>query len=299
MSISMKSVSSGVKQYYWRLRKTILNSPQEPDRIETVTLGNQNYSVPGSQPTVLSFDSQHEPWLDSVYKLALESKSGAFIDVGVNRGQTLGKILAIDSGRRYIGFEPQSICVSFVDQFLSLNALNGTHHIVPIGLSDYDGVAELKYHSQGLTEGTASIAAEHRPAHFYLRSSYIPVFRGDRALQGLEIEQISCIKIDVEGAELEVLKGFVETIRSYSPYIVFEVLNNFLVATNEPLDEELTQYRNARAKEISEFLVAMNYCIYNVRDGEFVHTETIRPEVSSDLTVTDYIAIPAHRDVKT
>ena len=50
---------------------------------------------------------------------------------------------------------------------------------------------------------------------------------GDEALTELGISLISVIKIDVEGAELQVLRGLSGTLRSARPPVIFEVLPKF------------------------------------------------------------------------
>ena len=47
-----------------------------------------------------------EAWMTEVIRRLFELKSGAFIDVGVNLGQTLLKVAAADPSRAYVGFEP-------------------------------------------------------------------------------------------------------------------------------------------------------------------------------------------------
>lgn len=59
--------------------------------------------------------------------------------------------------------------------------------------------------------------------------------RGDDVICRLKISSMALIKIDVEGAEFEVLHGLKVSIKKYRPFIIFEVLNNYLVITNENL----------------------------------------------------------------
>lgn len=60
-----------------------------------------------------------------------------------------------------------------------------------------------------------------RDDSFYKWSKPILAMPGD----DLSIDDISVIKIDVEGSELEVLQGLIETIDKFSPFILFEVLS--------------------------------------------------------------------------
>src|SRR5205823_4155393 len=58
-------------------------------------------------PLVLGrgFQNVHigEPWLFKAFEKVLAAREGAFLDVGVNLGQTLIKVKLIDPARRYVG----------------------------------------------------------------------------------------------------------------------------------------------------------------------------------------------------
>jgi FkbM family methyltransferase len=260
-----------------------------------MVLSGIQYQLPAWQDSPLNFSVQHERWLDPIFSVIQSHKEGAFLDVGVNRGQTLAKFLTISPDRTYIGFEPQASCVSFLQDFFRINE-KPYCRVVPVGLSDSNGVKQLFFRTGQSGDGTASIAEGHRPASFYTHSLIIPVFKGDDILPKLGISNISAIKIDVEGAELDVIKGLRDTICAKRPFLVFEVLNNFLVATGENLSPELIAHRNRRAFEISETLDELSYNIYNIRDQCLIQVREIEPEISSDLTITDYLAIPKEDD---
>ena len=72
----------------------------------SVAIGGRSYALPTSRGSFLNFSAEHEPWLDRVYEAALRMKGGTFVDVGVNRGQTLAKMLRIAPENRYVGIEP-------------------------------------------------------------------------------------------------------------------------------------------------------------------------------------------------
>jgi len=53
----------------------------------------------------------------------------------------------------------------------------------------------------------------------------VPLRRLDSIVEGLGLKRVDVIKIDTEGAEVQVLKGGVKTIMRFRPYIVVEVRN--------------------------------------------------------------------------
>jgi len=79
--------------------------------------------------------NQHEQFLEVILRRVLEKRPGTFIDVGVNAGQTLAKVLSIDKERLYLGFEPQLSCCFNADQFIKANELVNAR-ILPIALRD-------------------------------------------------------------------------------------------------------------------------------------------------------------------
>ncbi len=98
-----------------------------------ITLGDQTYKLRGYISNIADINSLHEPEMQAVIERLLADSDGAFIDVGVNLGQTLGKVLASDRNRKYLGFEPQIGACFFVNKFLRDNQIH-TAQVLPFGL---------------------------------------------------------------------------------------------------------------------------------------------------------------------
>lgn len=257
----------------------------------SMTLGGRRYR---SRTLVLGRAPQtndHETWMDAVYSAALRTKSGVFIDVGANIGQTLVKILSIDADRGYLGFEPQLDCSFFVESFIRDNDLRH-HSVLPVGLSNRNDVVQLLKRSAD-ADTTASTIRGFRPDGFYSSRQPIYVARGDDVILGLDPPEIAVIKIDVEGGELEVVEGLVGTIDAYRPFVFFEVLNHFLVATGADLDPTTIEFREERNKNLEKILREKRYSIFNILpDNRVTEIAEIRPTRSDDLRITDYVAVP-------
>lgn len=258
-----------------------------------VYIGDARYRAAGVHPNRLRFQGNYEPWLDNAYRAALSLKEGAFIDVGANLGQTLIKILAIDKERQYLGFEPQMDCCFYMDQFIKQNHLRN-HVLLPIGLSDRAAALKLlKRRSDA--DDTASTIENFRPEDFYTETQIIYVTKGDDILNDLQLTKVSAVKIDVEGGELEVIRGLEGILRKYMPYVFFEVLNHFIVATNQQIDPETIGYRERRNHQLEEVLRKIGFRIFNILPGDqLVEVEKIKPIVSSDLRLTNYVAVHGH-----
>lgn len=258
-------------------------------------LRGRRYALKRVVSNRLDTEDSREEWTDAAFAAALAAKPGSFIDVGTNLGQTLLRLLSIDPDRDYVGFEPQLNCVFFVEQFIQQNRLAGKS-VVPIGLSNRTGIAQLLRRSE-YSDATASIIDGFRPAAFYTGKQPIYVARGDDVLAELGISDISIIKIDVEGAELEVIDGLRQTIGKHTPFIFFEVLNNFLAVTGERTDDTVTAFREQRLRSMETMLRGLGYAVFGVLPGNLVReVAAIKPGTTGDLSGVNFLAM--HADLR-
>jgi tRNA G46 methylase TrmB len=85
-----------------------------------------------------------EPWMVELLGKLLREQRGAFIDVGVNVGQTLVKVKALDQDREYIGFEPNPVCVFYVQELIKANKFKNCT-LFPVGLFTEDRILSLDF----------------------------------------------------------------------------------------------------------------------------------------------------------
>lgn len=236
--------------------------------------------------------NEYEFWLDTVYTAILKCFPGAFIDVGVNRAQTLFTLLRLDPSRRYVGFEPQLGSALTVRDFISRNELR-QYEIVPVALSDRCGLKKLYLTRKGGFDGGASTAEGLRPKTFYSEEEIVPLLTGDVALQEIEIKKIAVIKIDVEGAEYEVLSGFNQTLQSIRPAVVFEVLDDWVDPQSNPILKKNSDWKKASAAQITSLFSNMNYQLFNIIAEEGLRPiEHIEIRINNNLNLCNYVAIP-------
>lgn len=137
------------------------------------------------------------------------------IDVGANIGfytYAMSRIF-----RRVEAFEPIAECAQQIAEFGASNV-----RVHNIALSSSSGVAELHIPVQDgrPTSALASIAQTYDDA--------ITVSVPMRTLDNFGFEGVSFIKIDVEGHELEVLRGAATTIRREQPVMLIEIDQRYL-----------------------------------------------------------------------
>ena len=195
-----------------------------------------------------------DPWMSRCLKQQLALKPGAVIDIGANAGIYLVKLRALDSERQYVGFEPNPLCKYYVSEVIRLNHFKKAS-CFPFAISNKDEVRIL-YASKADDAG-ASIIQEFKNEDDLSYSTEVVTVIGDQFLKLLELpDGVSTIKIDVEGAELEVLEGLRETINQFKPTFYCEIWN--------PVDDGTPghQERLSRLKALFTLLDDYGYVVY-------------------------------------
>lgn len=252
-----------------------------------VTIGPRRYAVKGYISNVLSVeaDTGWEPELDQIFADALRNE-GCFIDVGMNLGQTLSKVLNIDPDRSYVGFEPQVLACAMVDLFIKNNGLTNCTTL-PIGLSDENGI--MSFFSAGDADTMASLHDRDGVAKIS-----IPVRIGDEVVRELGVEAISAIKIDVEGAEPEVIAGLSDTIRVFKPQVIFEVLPNYEGHERTPIAETAAEQRRQGAARIMQLFDDLDYVVHQPQpDGTLRQVDRFDLDTPATFVGSNFVARPS------
>jgi FkbM family methyltransferase len=189
----------------------------------------------------------------------------------------------------YLGVEPQPGCAAAVVRFIVDNALP-SHQLICCCLSDQSGLVGLGFSREG--DVRASFVEGFRPRGTFSNSILSPAISGDDLLSAAGVKAVSLIKIDVEGAELEVLRSFRNTLVTLKPTITFEILPNILIGTGAVLDEGTIRERRRREAEISSFLSDIGYESYLLENRREIPAP-LGP--SPDLKVRNYVARFADR----
>jgi len=234
-----------------------------------------------------------EPWMTDVLENLLRHQPGAFVDVGMNMGQTLIKVKLSDPARQYVGFEPNPICAFYVNELIKANQYTNCF-VISAGLFPKPGILRLDLYSDNETDSSASLIDGYRQNKGVVQRKYVPVIDFDSALEALEIEgRIGIIKVDVEGAEPEVLDSMHDAIRSHRPILLIEIL---------PVYSEENAMRLARQTEIENKIHELDYKRYRIlksEDSRFSGLEEARSVgIHSDLRMCDYVAIPSEHRVR-
>jgi FkbM family methyltransferase len=227
----------------------------------------------------------NEPWMSQLLGKLLSDKKGAFVDVGANIGQTLLKVKSIDKELLYYGFEVNHVCLFYLNELIRINKFKSTS-IIPVGLSDKTVLTSLNFFSKYSDDATASILEQIRPNDRIEKKEFVYVTRMDDLLENIGAK-ITVLKIDVEGAEIEVLKGAISTIRMNQPIIIIEIL---------PAYSSENTWRIERQDEIEQFIKSIDYKIIRIGKDKFNNLGALtfidKLGVNSNIIERDYLLVP-------
>jgi FkbM family methyltransferase len=134
------------------------------------------------------------------------------IDVGANEGRFLGAMLAGAPRGRHIACEPIPVLAQQLrDRFPSVD-------VHEVALSDAPGCQEFVLVPDSM--GYSGLRERTYPDAFQTQKITVRVARLDDVLADDYAPRV--LKVDVEGAELQVFRGAMSTLTRYRPIVVFE-----------------------------------------------------------------------------
>lgn len=187
---------------------------------------------------------------ESLFESAVGSE--VIIDVGANNGYTALRLSMLDGVRRVIAFEPDVANFRKASANIALNGGSEKIELLGIGLGPRDLDLELQM-GIASNSGTMKVATSKADA---VTDSIIKVRRLDDVLMEENIERVDFVKIDVEGYELEVLKGAGDIIKSSRPKLFVEI------------DDANLREQGSSARELIAFLKSFDYSCTNTATGE-------------------------------
>ena len=160
----------------------------------------------------VTLNQRYDKQTKRIMQIVLEDES-TFIDVGSHKGEVLELALKISKKGKHFAFEP----IPYL--FHKLNDKYGTKcEVLNYGLSDQKKQSSFQH----VTTNPAYSGIKKRtyPKEEQVETIQIQLDTLDNQLK--QHDRVDMIKIDVEGAELEVLRGAKKIIEKFHPIIVFE-----------------------------------------------------------------------------
>lgn len=169
-------------------------------------------------------------------------KDGVFLDIGANVGNHVVFVAKFCSPGAVIAIEPNVTALRLLEINLALNRVDA--RVMPFGLSDRPGRAVARWPNNNL--GGAQLIAQPNGS--------VRVFPGDELLVD---QRVDFIKLDVESAELDVLRGLSRTIAEHRPAILIEVDD----ANVEGLEVWANEYRYGPAWRFRRYVQNSNFLL--------------------------------------
>jgi FkbM family methyltransferase len=157
-------------------------------------------------------------------KILLDKPDGLVLDIGANLGTFCVPLAQKIPALKFHAFEPQRIIYYQLCANTIINSL-GNVYTYEAGLSNQEADIELEVpdYTAETNIGAFSIDKEVRENEYECKTSGGKEKIILMTLDSIGFENVRLIKIDVEGHELEVIKGGIETIKANNyPPIIFE-----------------------------------------------------------------------------
>lgn len=257
-----------------------------------VKIGNKRFKIPLIHEMGIGNLAPTEPWMMELIPDLLNQRPGTFVDIGANIGQTLLKLESIAPDTNYVGIEPNPACVYYLRELIKVNNFQNCT-VIPTGCYDRDTLLELFMMSASEVNSGATVIQNYRPQNKIYDRQFVPVFAFDALVSAFGIEQIAIIKIDVEGAELEVIQGMRQNLSHHQPFMFVEILPAYNLQNGVRLE---------RQEKIQEIMHELDYDIWRILKDPDNHLKELQKlegfDIHADLNKCDYLFMPRSHGVR-
>ena len=181
------------------------------------------------------------------------SENQEIVDVGSNRGEAIASILLANNlTNKIIGFEPNGLVFEKLDAKFKGNKRVKLHNL-GLGEKQEERKLFVPFYRKWMFDGLSSF-------HYDDAANWLKKRLWNYKEQNLTIKEIPChiksmdslnlkpafIKIDVQGFELEVLKGAQETLEQFKPILLIESVTDEIIALLKPFGYECYSFNNGK-----------------------------------------------------
>jgi len=176
------------------------------------------------------------------------SDGSAYLDVGANNGY----YYCLKVARRFLGckvyaFEPDPAIRQHLKKNIEINGFNSNITVVTKALSHSESVVRLTKGRDA--SGFVVVDAKTSIPTIPVECTTLDIFAVANAL-----DRIDVIKVDIEGGELNFLKGAMKTLSRWQPLLVME------------LNEVLLKRSGASIPQVKEILSPLKYEFFRVKE---------------------------------
>ncbi len=174
------------------------------------------------------------------------SEGSVFLDVGAHIGFfSMRAAVRLGKTGRILAFEPNPETLKLLRDNVAANHAENVI-VEPIACTDREQTLTL-YAAPSMNTGASSLArenadlsAEEPPRPYTVRGRPI-----DDVVRELNLARVDAIKIDVEGAEVYVLRGAVNTLKRFHPKLVVEQVPRQLASLQTTLEDLIAVLKEA------------------------------------------------------
>ncbi len=174
------------------------------------------------------------------------SEGAVLIDVGAHIGYfSIKGSVKVGSTGRVVAFEPNPETLALLRQNVAVNRA-GNVIVEPVACTDREQMLTL-YAAPAINTGASSLARENAdvstgqsPKAYSVRGRPI-----DDVIREVGLSRVDAIKIDVEGAEVMVLRGAADTLKRFHPKVVIEEVPSQLATFHATVDDIASAFRAA------------------------------------------------------
>ncbi len=168
----------------------------------------------------------------------LAPRDGVVFDIGAHAGQYTKLFARIAAEGRVYAFEPGSYARSILRAVIWLHRLRNAA-ILPMALGAAAGVATLSLPVK--RRGSFGFGLSHlgppQDRWAVVAQELVAVTTLDAVAQLLDLDRLDFIKADIEGWELQMLRGGAQTLRRFRPVLMIELLAEHLARAGDRLDD--------------------------------------------------------------
>lgn len=192
------------------------------------------------------------------------------VDVGVNYGEMLLHA-EVPAGARRIGFEPNPRVLPYLRRSIEESGLDVELREVALGATE----AEASFVVDTEWSGRSGLAHSHRTdAAHELAHVTVPVRTLDDQLD-LRTDDSVCIKVDVEGAEFEVLAGAGEVLSDRPWAVMVEVLHMDPFEKARLAEDYVMRVLDVRTEELLVVPPASADLVAGLLDASWLHSQDV------------------------
>lgn len=191
-------------------------------------------------------------------------------DIGANIGFYTCLLAAqVGNNGTIVAFEPASRTYGYLKENVSLNQFTNVT-VINKGLGDKQEQRPLYYSEAGLAEGTASL----KYANGRAASERVTLDTIDNLFR--ELSAPNFVKIDVEGYQLEVLKGGEYYLKTHAPLLIAEL-------------KDVGETNRETFTEIEDYVTDLGYQLYEIRKHSIRRCNRL-----SDTTQRNFFLVKEH-----